>query len=184
MKDTIKIIGVLTLVCVICAFFLSFIFALAREKIEGNNNKIQQEAIYRLAPSAEKVTEVKAGNDVIYKLFDNKGDLIGYVFLAEGQGYQGKIKILAAVNPCFDEMKGIEIIDSVETPGLGDKIQGEAFKRQFNNLIISLPIEYVKDVPNKDNQIRAITGATVSSRAVVNILNDKINQLRERLLEK
>lgn len=198
MKEIIKIITVLTLVCIICAFSLALVQGLAEKKIEFNAAKRVKDAISNLAPGYSGIEEIALGEEVVYKLKDQQGKLIGYAFSAQGQGYQGKIKILAVVNPSLSRLEGIEIVDSLETPGLGAKIQEEPFRSQFKGLNLAGPISCDKDASgDKDKvqatsqatkvsgqgQIEAITGATISSRAVVNILNQRINLLRTQLKE-
>ena len=91
------------------------------------------------------------------------------------------IKMLAGVQPDMNTLVGIEILESQETPGLGQEIASEKFKSQFNGLRTTPDITYVKNQkPSEPNEIEAITGATISSRAVVTILNGKINELREK----
>ncbi|MFH1504348.1 MAG: RnfABCDGE type electron transport complex subunit G [Candidatus Omnitrophota bacterium] len=178
MKESFKIISVLTSVCVICAFLLAFVYGSAKEKIAFNAEKAINDAITTLAPEAKDIEELILENNTVYKLFNNGNICIGYAFLAQGQGYQGKIQILSVTNPEFKKLLGIEIIDSVETPGLGAKIKESQFKEQFKGLNIDKNLECLKTEPEKNNQIQAITGATVSSMAVVNILNKKIEKLK------
>ena len=181
MKETIRITSVLTLVCVVCAFSLSFIYKAASEKINVNAQKRIQDAITNIAPDTKLVKKQELQEEELYKLFNKDNDFIGYAFIAQGQGYQGKIKILAVSNTDLTKLIGIEVVESVETPGLGAKIQGAAFQKQFQNLTTLTPISYTKDEVIKKNQIKAITGATVSSRAVINILNKKIEALKAKL---
>lgn len=183
MKEMSKIISVLTCVCIACAFSLSFVFSLAKEKIAMNEDKTIEEAIFALQTATQQVEEINVGDTIVYTLFDNNRNLLGYAFLVQGQGYQGKIKILAVIEPSLQRLQGIEIVESVETPGLGAKIQDESFKKQFKELDVIPQIEYVKGSLQSDNQVQAITGATISSRAVVNILNKRIEALRKILRE-
>jgi len=181
MKELLKIIRVLTIVCVLCAFFLSFTHMLAKEKIEFNAKKRIEDAITNLAPLADEIKEIQIENETIYELFDKNDKLIGYAFLAAGQGYQGKIKIMTVIDRSLKKLTGIEVVESIETPGLGAKIKESSFKNQFGNLTVSKAIECVKGQAQGNNQIEAITGATVSSRAVVNILNKRIEELRKQI---
>ncbi|HEC69886.1 MAG TPA: FMN-binding protein [Candidatus Omnitrophica bacterium] len=174
---TLRIVLVLALVSVFSAGTLSFFELLAEKRIAENEKREIEESIFTIAPQTEKIEEVKD----YYKLFDREGNLLGYVFLAEGQGYQGPVKILFALKPNLEELLGIEIISHQETPGLGAKIDSEEFKQQFRRLKVLPKIEYLKKKPSLPNQIQAITGATVSSRSVVNILNKKIEQIRREL---
>ena len=182
MKEFFKIMGVLTITCVICAFFLAVVFSSAKEKISMNEKKRIKQAIENLAPDSVTVQELKLKDQVVYKLFDKNKKLMGYAFIAKGQGYQGTIKILSVIDPTLQKLEGIEIIESVETPGLGAKIQDDPFRKQFDGLSVLPQIECLKDQVQKNNQIQAITGATISSRAVVNILNKEIKTL-EKLLK-
>jgi len=177
MKEVIKITTSLTLVCLVCGLALALVYGVAKVKIELNEKKMIQDAITRLAPWAQKIEKMNE----VYKLFADDNKLEGYAFLSEGQGYQGKIKILSAIEYDLKKIVGIEIIESVETPGLGAKIQEDEFRNQFKSLDILPAIECIKEETKNKYQITAITGATVSSRAVVNILNKKIEELRKEL---
>jgi len=180
MKSLIKITTVLTLVCIICAFSLSFVHCTAKEKIAANAKKAVNDAIAVLAPQVEKIEQLPLEDEIVYKL-SSADDFIGYAFIAQGQGYQGKIKILSIIGPKLQKLLGIEIVESVETPGLGAKINEAPFKGQFKDISVKTNIECLKTAPQADGQIQAITGATVSSRAVVNILNKKVEQLKKIL---
>lgn len=181
MKEFLKITSILTIVCVICAFLLSLTFGLAKEKIAFNSRKTIENAIAKLAPWAMRVEMLSLDDNVVYNLFDGKNILKGYALIAEGDGYQGKIKILAILNVTLTQIEGIEIIQSVETPGLGARIGDDFFKNQFKQLKILPQIECIKADTKKENQIVAISGATVSSRAVVNILNRHIVEIKKEI---
>ncbi|MBU1113100.1 MAG: RnfABCDGE type electron transport complex subunit G [Candidatus Omnitrophica bacterium] len=181
MKETLRIIGVLTSVCLVCAFLLALVYSRAAEKIEVNQNQRLKTAIANLAPGAEKVEEVSLGDSTIFKLSDKKQKLIGYAFLAQGQGYQDKIAILAVIDVSFGKLSGIEILESSETPGLGGKIQETDFLKQFKQLPVNNGLECVKTEAQADGQIKAITGATVSSRAVVDTINKKLVVLKSEI---
>ena len=102
--------------------------------------------------------------------------------MPEGNGYQGLIKMVVGVDSQIKTMKGMEVLESQETPGLGAEIAVDPFKAQFSGLPITHQIEYVKnEKPTEPYEIEAITGATISSRAVVNILNKKIEQVRKEI---
>ncbi|MDD3297149.1 MAG: FMN-binding protein, partial [Candidatus Omnitrophica bacterium] len=132
----------------------------------------------RWVPAARDIKPDAVKEITFYELADAKGAAIGYAFVAEGQGYQGTIKILTGLDTSLENLLGIEILESVETPGLGQRINDEDFRKQFINLKVSSHIECVKSDTSDENQIKAITGATVSSRAVVNILNEEIEKIR------
>jgi len=183
-KEVVRITSVLTLVCLICALLLSVVYSLSNKKIEINKERRVEEALTTVAPQAARIEEITIEEETIYKLFDQGESLIGYGFLASGQGYQGKIKMLVVSDKSLKYLEGIEVVESLETPGLGAKIQEDLFKSQFKNLNIGSDLTCLRDEPEKNGQIKAITGATVSSRAVVNILNSRIKEIRELLNKK
>ncbi|MBP7088877.1 MAG: RnfABCDGE type electron transport complex subunit G [Candidatus Omnitrophica bacterium] len=178
MKKILRTTSILAGVCAVCAFLLALISGLAKDKIALNEEKKIENAIFNLSSSASKIEESYIDNSFIYKLFDKNNNIIGYAVLISGNGYQGQIKILVIVDSYFDKMEGIQIIESSETPGLGAKINEDSFKKQFKDIELSKPIECVKEKTEKDNEILAISGATISSKAVVSILNKELLLLK------
>lgn len=171
----------LATVCAVCAFLLAFISGLAKNKILANEQLKIEGAIFKLSPSAKRIEETKIDSSPLYKLFDKNNGLIGYAVLVSGNGYQGQIKLLAAADSSFSTIEGIQVIESSETPGLGAKINEDFFKKQFKGIKIAIPIECVKERTAKDNEIVAISGATISSKAVVSILNEKMLSLKRKI---
>ncbi|MFH1411213.1 MAG: FMN-binding protein [Candidatus Omnitrophota bacterium] len=175
-NSVLHMITALTVVGMVSGYALVFVYSYATPKIEENVKEETKKAISSIFPGTDRIEE----KEDMFKALDGKGDLLGYAFVAEGNGYQGTIKIIAGVDPGIKKIQGIEILESQETPGLGAEISGAGFKDQFKGLPAGKDIEYVKNQkPVKDNQIEAITGATISSRAVVNILNKKIDQIKQ-----
>lgn len=180
MRNTIKMIIVLTVVGLVSGAALVSMYKYAHPLIVDNQKKETKKAIFVIFPGAKSYEEKNIGEDVIFKVKDKKGSLLGYTFLAEGNGYQGTIKLMAGIKPDMETLVGIEILESQETPGLGQEITQDKFKDQFKGLNASPEITYVKNKkPEKPNEIQAITGATISSRAVVTILNEKIKTIKK-----
>jgi len=180
----IKRILVLAIVCVLSGLVLSKVYNYANPKIIQNQKEWIEKAIFNIIPSAKKYESKKVEEEEIYFCYDKNSELIGYVFKTSGMGYQGEIVIMVGLDKNLDRVEGIEILTHSETPGLGAKIVEEKFKKQFKNLKVHPLIEDVKGkLPEKENQIQAITGATVTSKSVVNILNDKIEEIKQILKE-
>ena len=91
------------------------------------------------------------------------GRTVAYIIPAESKGYGGKIKLLVAVDT-EGKVLDFNILEHNETPGLGDNAQKPDFRKQFAGKGPEL-LEVTKDPNNKEN-IQAMTGATISSRAV------------------
>ena len=182
MKKSIQMILSLSIVGIISGISLVGIYKYARPRIEINAKKAIREAIFAVLPGIENYKVIMKDGKEIYKGLDSSGNLVGYAFTGEGGGYQGKIKIIVGVDPELKEIKGIEILESVETPGLGAKISSNWFKNQFKGLKTLPYIELIKEKKLKEsNQIQAITGATISSKAIVEIINKTLKEVREKL---
>ncbi len=164
---------------------LVFVYIYTQQKIQNNMNMEMARAIWDLFPEMDRAVVMKKVKDIHKnpaEIVDKDMKLLGYAFLAEGNGYQGTIKLMVGIGPDLTALKGIDVLESQETPGLGAEIASDKFREQFNGLSVTHPVEYVKNqTPQKPYQIEAITGATISSRAVVNIINKRVKEVREIL---
>ena len=104
-------------------------------------------------------------------------ELKGYTFKVITNDYGGKIEITVGIN-MDGRVEGVQIGEHSETPGLGAKIIEETFTNQYNGKEIENPISVTKNEPG-DQEIQAISGATVSSHAV----NDGVNLAAQYFLE-
>lgn len=112
--------------------------------------------------------------DEVYIIYED-GEKAGYAFMASGSGYGGNIDILVGLDSGFG-IKGVSILSQTETPGVGNKITESSFTDQFKGLSAS-------DIALKSEggKIDAITGATISSRAVVNAVKEKMVEILDTL---
>ncbi len=180
-SKTMKTVLVLVTIGVISAVSISFMAKYAYPIIEKNREKALQQAIITLLPKAVRFETVDE-KDKIYQGLTDDGKIAGFAFVGEGGGYQGIIKMMIGISADWKRLKGIVILENLETPGLGAKIVTDEFRSQFEGLPVQKPIEYVQNkAPEEPNEIRAITGATISSRAVVNILNKTINRISSKM---
>jgi Na+-transporting NADH:ubiquinone oxidoreductase subunit C len=112
---------------------------------------------------------------------------LGYCFPVEGSGLWGTISGLLAVNNEFDRILAFYILDQNETPGLGGRITEPEFLDQFSDKEFRQNSEIVRfrmvpeNEPTDRFEINQITGATSSSRAVVSIIHDKLQNIRSIL---
>ena len=102
------------------------------------------------------------------------GSLVGWAVPAAGPGFMDTIQLIYGYDPSRRVIVGLEVLDSRETPGLGDKIITDpVFHRNFEALAIDPGIVPVKRGQKQEsNEVDCITGATISSEAVVGILNE------------
>jgi H+/Na+-translocating ferredoxin:NAD+ oxidoreductase subunit G len=180
-------------------------FQATKTRIEHNKAVALERAILHVLPGAAshsafafedgKFRTMAAGGqakEVVHAGFDAQGQLVGFAIEAEGMGYQDTIRLLYGYSPAKEELVGFEVLESKETPGLGDKINSDAgFHANFEHLAVALdraatalehPIEAVKHGEKHDPwQVDGITGATVSSKAVAAILQRSVSLWAPRL---
>ncbi|OGC23297.1 hypothetical protein A2291_06515 [candidate division WOR-1 bacterium RIFOXYB2_FULL_42_35] len=180
MNKLVRMIVVLTVIGLISGGILALVYNLSLPKIIANQEAETKAAIFKVLPETKSYKKIISGDLAYFDCFADNGEKIGTAILCQGNGYQGVIKLLVGVNADFSRFTGMTVLEQLETPGLGAKIATQDFESQFKQLATKPPIEYVKNMkPEKDNQIEAITGATISSRAVVNIINKTVEKLLE-----
>lgn len=184
MKKSVHMVLALSVVGMISGASLVGVYRYTQPKIEENKRAEIRRAVFEVLPEAKDYNTIIKEDRLIYQGLDSSGNLVGYAFIGEGAGYQGIIEIMIGMDSELNQTKGIQILESVETPGLGAKITSESFLEQFKALLVVPLIELIKQKEaEEDNQVQAITGATISSQTVVNILNNTIEDVREKLLK-
>lgn len=119
----------------------------------------------------------------IYRTADAAGQHNGWVLVAAGQGFADRIEILVGLDPQFTTITGVYVLDQKETPGLGDDIRDAEFLDQFRGKSADIPLSVVKMSPSLPGEVQALTGATVSTWAVCDIVNQAIDQWRDPILD-
>jgi len=165
-KDIVKITLNLVVVYLIGGLILAVVYA-RTSPIMFKNAIIEKEAaLKKLMPDADKIE--KMGDWYIHEKHSEyfvakKGDnIIGYIVQSFGKGYSSYIDTLIAVDNDF-KVQRINIIGHAETPGLGDEIEADNFINQFKGK----DMEHLKVLKTDTTEyIQAISGATISSRAV------------------
>ena len=136
--------------------------------------------LFAIESSPENVVSVFGENFSVNtiaqkKYYLNKNNNI-MVFKAEGPGLWSRIEILLAVNPDRESLYGLRIIQQAETPGLGGRIAESEFMDSFKDREIRPVLKIVKFAQNV-NEIDAISGATKTSKALENIINNGIRKM-------
>lgn len=121
----------------------------------------------------------------IKKAINASGQCIGWAFEAEGAGFADKIKLVITVDAGVEKIMGYGVLASNETPGFGDQIKDDFFKKQFEGAPAGeLTLAKSGNRETINSEIIAITGATVSSEAVVRIMSSYTTQVKKKLQEK
>lgn len=135
----------------------------------------------------ENIVVEKPGKQSTYNVFEARkdGDRLGWVVKAGGQGYADKIELLLGLDAKAENITGIFVLEQKETPGLGNKIVTDEWRDQFKGVGTDQLLTVVKggktSVPN---EINAVTGATISSRSVTDIINTAVADLKGPLTAK
>jgi len=191
---------ILGIISFVAAVLLSFTYILTKPIIAQQSLESEEEAISAFLPNVDRIEKeekvypvrknhVRKGKDdkggykeregkdeghkfsnrVYYKCY-SQGKLVGYALITSASGYSSEIKVMIALDK-DKVIKGIKILDEKETPGLGSKISDDYFTAQFKDkkageLILGESIE-------------AISGATISSRAVIEAVKKEVEEFRE-----
>lgn len=155
-----KIAMNLTITCFISGVIIASTFAITEPAAAEQRVKAKNDAMKELVKDAESFKAIE-GKEGWYAGIKG-GQVIAYVVPANGKGYAGNIEMLAGVTPDGKAMD-FKVLKHAETPGLGDKMVEPKFRKQFANKAPT-DMEVVK-VPT-DKNIQALTGATITSRAV------------------
>lgn len=194
----IRLVVTLGLTGLFSGLVLVSVFLATQPLIKKNQEEALEAAIYNVLPGAEtrkifvekdgKLEEVEAAEGVaaIYAGYDGSGKLVGYGIPASGSGFQDTISLIYGYDPFEEKVIGMQVLESRETPGLGDKIiKDQDFLDNFSALEIDPIIEAVASgTKSAANEVDSISGATISSKAVVNIINQGNDRWKELIDEK
>jgi len=150
----------LTLVVIISAGLLSLTYSLTAEQIKLRQH---EQFLGYLTQMFPEMTNFEYNNE-LYSVYDG-GLLLGYAFTASKAGYSGDINIMVGLSD-KDTVKGVLIMSQTETPGIGTRILEESFIGQFTGMKIN-----DLRLRSEGGQADTITGATVSSRAVIEAIS-------------
>ncbi len=198
-KSTVWIVLSLFIICLISAGLLSKVYTLTRARIEliqnektqlnlakvsddttstqtGTVDTIMLSCLCRVLPTSKSYIEII--KDTLWIVNDERNQKIGIVFKIAPQGYGGPIPIWVGLGTDTIIQKiFIEADELKETPGLGTQVVESSFQEQFTKRAVN-ELKLSQDTKG----IQAITGATISSRAVVNGIRDNIKRYKKYLI--
>lgn len=190
MGEMIKMVVVLTVLSVISGGGLKGLEEWAKPKIENNvMNLVKGPAIRQILESADndpvedrfKITDGDEERNFFVGVFDGKADTV--VVESRASGYGDQVGMVVAINMAEENLRGIAVTTHKETPGLGARAKDDpSFAAQF----AGKPITGSFSVTNDGGQISALSGATITSRAVITGVNNAIetyNRLKPHLEE-
>lgn len=174
MRESYKMILTLVIIGVICGGLLSLVNGVTQPVIEARAEAEFQEAMGTFFPNAERTEEKAIEGENYYLCYDAAEQFIGVVGSVTAAGYGGAISYDLAVDTAGDII-GIRISEHGETAGIGDVITEDAFQEGVIGLNFADPIEAGVDVDT-------VTGATVSTRGMINSIRRAMNIIGENFL--
>lgn len=167
MKEITRYGFILGVICVLAAGLLALANSLTQPKIIAQGKDQEQRSLREIFPEAGsfEAVESSSGQVMYYKVYDIQDKLNGFIFKAEGKGYSGSVETIAGIN-LSGEIQAIKVLNQNETPGLGNRILLPFFTSQFSH----------KDILGL-GQVKVIAGATISSRAVINSVQKKAEEV-------
>ena len=183
----------------VSSFFFGLLLAVTnaawKPEIQQNEQAEINKTMAFLLPEAKSFEQV-AETDIdlgagrktksrIFKAMSADGQCVGWEFNAEGAGFADKIGMIIAVDKNFEKITGIDFASINETPGFGDRAKQPYYRNQFAQAPADeLKLVKTGDAAKIDSEIVAITGATVTSTAVVNAVNNYVKPVKEYMLTK
>ncbi len=185
---------------IVASFFFGLLIAVTNAalspRIEQKKINKRNRLVGILLPGAKNYIRVDAEIEIkslqgkkekieVFRAMSEAGECVGWSFNTAGSGFADKIELVVAVDKDFAKLAGFDVLVSNETPGFGDQIKYDYYKDQFKGA----PAERLKLIPLGDSkkidaEIVAISGATISSEAVVEIISNSITQIKEQIRTK
>ncbi|TFV95668.1 FMN-binding protein [Algoriphagus kandeliae] len=192
-SNSFKMLRAMAGIGIICGILIVFTYEGTLPRIEFLRAEALKEAIFKVLPGITEMQPYAYKNnsflpaeetdtDVVYAGYDSEGNFKGIAIVASGQGYADQIKIIYGYDPDNQKVVGFYVLESKETPGLGDKIEKDpTFLENFTALDVALNddqstlqnrvVTVKKGTKTNAWEVDGISGATISSRAIGEIIN-------------
>lgn len=156
----------LLLISAVTALLLAGVNALTAPTIAANNELEKKNAISAIFPDADDIRQADVAADGVESIYlvMTDGDLLGYAASVAPTGFGGAMDIMVGVG-ADGSVVGIKIVSHSETPGLGSRVNSDSFLSQYRGLSGVLTV---------GRDVDAITGSTISSKAVTKGINSAL----------
>ena len=177
--------AVLAIICVVVTLALSSTNLLTAGKIEALAIETQNKAMAKLIEADEyhELPATTSFGDITYNAAIKNGDTVGCIFVTEANGYGGVVSVMTAVD-MEGKIIAVEILAAAdETPGLGQNVTKEYFYTRFNGMSGDIIAAKAGTAKKENNEIDAVTGATISSKAVTTAVNQALDYASEIIVK-
>lgn len=184
-KELLRLGAILTVICIVVAGIVAFVYESTKDQI-ALNNKISKSDLAVVMPDSDSIVEITAdfeADETVFEIYKAmKGsDIVGYVYKTNVTGYKPDVEVLVGV-----DIEGAIVATMVtklsETPGVGALVKEEKYISQFSGKVTAAEFKVVKTTPAADNEIECVSGATISSTAVVSAVNCAVKFNKENIL--
>ena len=167
MKEMMRYGFILSLICAVAAALLAGMNSLTKTRIIAQAQAEEELSLEEVMPEGAHFEAVKRGEEIIYyKVHDKNGKLIGVAFKTSGKGYSSTVETMVGMRT-DGTITAIKILNQNETPGLGARVTEGNFSGQFSN----------KNIQGL-SEVQAITRATISSKAVIDSVKKKSEEIQ------
>jgi electron transport complex protein RnfG len=187
-----KLVGTLTIAGVLAGLLIVVVHQVTEPSILAHRARVLRAAVDDVLAQPYRIStlyliddvlteELPAGMDSltterVFVGYDEAGTRVGLAISGAEPGFQDIIGLLFGYDPGKEAVLGMKVLESKETPGLGDKIEKDSsFVRAFRGVVV--PIRGVKagSGTGDEHEVDMITGATISSKTIINIINNRID---------
>lgn len=178
-KEIIVPIAVLLIICVGVTAILAAVNNLTKEPIAQQAQQKAEQARAVVLPNAESFEQVSAELDGVSDAYKGikGGETVGYTFTASSNGYGGAVEVMVGIDSVSGEISGVSILSQSETPGLGANAVKSEFTDQYKQKAQEITV--IKNAEPKGGEIEALTGATITSKAVTSAVNNAVAAYEE-----
>jgi electron transport complex protein RnfG len=169
MKEMVRYGLILGVICVVASGLLSGMNSFTKNRILAQAEAEEESGLKEVMPQAKQFEPVKSESEIIYyKAQDMNGNFMGVAFKASGKGYSSAIDTMVGMKK-DGTITAIKVLAQNETPGLGANVALQPFTTQFKD----------KKIQNLETEVQAISGATISSKAVIDSVQKKAEEIKE-----
>ena len=172
LKEVLKPALILCVICLLATAALAGTNLLTADTIAQQKVITEQESRKQVLPDADSFEEADG-----YAIGKTGSDIAGYVFVTSSKGYGGDVQVMTGIST-DGQITGVVILEQDETPGLGANAEKESFRDQFKQAVPENGFTVTKSTAG-EGEISALTGATITTTAVTNAVNDTIAQYNE-----
>lgn len=174
-RETLKLGAILGLVCAIAGASLAVVHAVTGDIILVRQEKALLSKLQTLVPAAERFEKFEPEDGGVYYLGYRSNDVAGAILEGTAKGYKGDIRLLVAID-ASGKISGVEVVAHGETIGIGTRPLEPSHLQQFKGLAHDEQLVAGKNVD-------MITGATVSSRAVMSSVSNALELYKTHVLK-